>query len=93
VTPLVRPPALPAAAPAYPTVRPGARSDYVVWAKDHLRELGYSVSRHTRFDSRTRRAVQAFQADSGLDATGTLDPATWSALLSVEDDDTDAAAS
>jgi murein L,D-transpeptidase YcbB/YkuD len=81
LAPLVSPPALPAAEPVYPTVRPGARSDYVVWAKDHLRELGYSVSRDTRFDTLTRRAVQAFQADSGLAATGTLDPATWSALL------------
>ncbi|MEZ5123607.1 MAG: peptidoglycan-binding domain-containing protein [Solirubrobacterales bacterium] len=81
LTPLVSPPALPAAQPVYPTVRPGARSDYVVWAKDHLRALRYSVSRDTRFDTRTRRAVQAFQADSGLPATGTLDPATWSVLL------------
>jgi len=82
LTPRVGTPALPAAQPAYPTVRPGARSDYVVWAKDHLRDRGYTVTRDTRFDTTTRRAVQAFQADSGLVATGTLDPATWSALLS-----------
>jgi hypothetical protein len=89
----VAPPALPAAEPDYPTVRPGARSDYVVWAKDHLRDLGYSVTRDTRFDTTTRRAVQAFQADSGLAATGTLDPATWSALLTADaDDDGDTAA-
>jgi murein L,D-transpeptidase YcbB/YkuD len=77
-------PALPASVPAYPTVRPGARSDYVVWAKDHLRALRYSVTRDTRFDSRTARAVQAFQADNGLPVTGVLDNDTWSALLDAE---------
>jgi hypothetical protein len=77
----VTPPALPAAAPAYPTLGPGSRSDYVVWAKDHLRALGLAVTRDTRFDATTRLAVMAFQAQAGLPATGTLDPTTWSALL------------
>lgn len=77
----VTPPALPAAEPDYPTVRPGARSDYVVWAKDHLRARGLAVSRHTRFDAKTVRAVRAFQLESGLPVTGALDPATWAALL------------
>jgi hypothetical protein len=84
----VSPPAVPASLPTYPTVRPGARSDYVVWAKDHLRALDYSVSRDTRFDRRTTRAVQAFQADNGLDATGVLDDATWTALLDADTSDT-----
>ncbi|WP_259312621.1 peptidoglycan-binding domain-containing protein [Capillimicrobium parvum] len=92
LTPRVGRPALPAAQPTYPTVRPGSRSDYVVWAKDHLRERGYTVTTDTRFDTTTRRAVQAFQADSGLAATGTLDPATWSALLSDDGGDTGASA-
>jgi len=74
-------PALPASVPAYPTVRPGARGDYVVWAKDHLRALAYTVTRDTRFDTRTVRAVQAFQTAAGLPATGTIDDPTWSALL------------
>jgi peptidoglycan hydrolase-like protein with peptidoglycan-binding domain len=62
-------------------VRPGARSDYVVWAKDHLRDQGFRVTRDTRLDRTTVRAVQAFQAQAGLPATGTLDTATWTALL------------
>lgn len=73
--------ALPASRPSYPTVRVGARSDYVVWAKDHLRELGYAVTRDTRFDAATQRAVRELQAASGLPVTGALDPATWTALL------------
>jgi hypothetical protein len=81
LTPAVSAPALPAAEPVYPTVRPGARSDYVVWAKDHLRADGYTVTTSTRFDATTARAVAAFQADSSLPATGVLDPATWDALL------------
>jgi Putative peptidoglycan binding domain len=76
-------PALPASVPAYPTVRPGARSDVVVWAKDHLRAQGYAVTADTRFDATTAAAVRAFQADAGLPATGTLDAATWAALLDV----------
>jgi len=77
----VTPVALRAAPPTYPTVRPGARSDYVVWAKDHLRAQGYRVSRDTRFDATTARAVRAFQSANGLPVTGALDPATWAALL------------
>ncbi|MBX5440581.1 MAG: peptidoglycan-binding protein [Solirubrobacteraceae bacterium] len=77
----VTPTALRASPPTYPTVRPGARSDYVVWAKDHLRERGYRVTRDTRFDATTAAAVRAFQSASGLPVTGVLDPATWAALL------------
>ncbi len=77
----ITPSALPAATPTYPTVRPGARSDVVVWAKDHLRAQGYAVTGDTRFDAKTRRAVMAFQGAAGLPATGVLDPSTWQALL------------
>ena len=77
-------PAVPASVPAYPTVRPGARSDYVVWAKDHLRALAYTVTKDTRFDTTTARAVQAFQLDNGLPVTGVLDNATWTALLDAD---------
>ncbi len=81
-------PALPASVPDYPTIRPGFRGDYVVWAKDHLRELDYRVTRDTRFDRTTVRAVEAFQADNGLPVTGVLDDATWSALLDAAAPDT-----
>lgn len=74
-------PTLPIALPVYPTVRPGARSDVVVWAKDHLRAKGYTVTVDTRFDTTTARAVAAFQTASGLPATSVIDPATWTALL------------
>ncbi|HEY8583347.1 MAG TPA: peptidoglycan-binding domain-containing protein [Capillimicrobium sp.] len=75
------PPAVPPPAETYPTVGRGARSDYVVWAEDHLRELGYTVGADTRFDGVTARAVVGFQADRGLAQTGVLDPLTWAALL------------
>jgi peptidoglycan hydrolase-like protein with peptidoglycan-binding domain len=87
ITRTVVAPALPASVPSYPTVRPGSRSDYVVWAKDHLRALRYSVTRDTRFDARTARAVRAFQADNGLPVTGVLDNDTWSALLDADASD------
>jgi hypothetical protein len=87
ITPAVSAPALPPAQPVYPTVRPGARSDYVVWAKDHLRADGYTVTTTTRFDTTTQRAVTAFQTDNGLPVTGALDPATWPVLLKSADDD------
>ncbi len=80
-------PALPASVPAYPTVRPGSRSDYVVWAKDHLRALAYTVTTSTRFDTTTARAVRAFQLDDGLPVTGVLDNDTWTALLAAEPSD------
>jgi hypothetical protein len=82
LTPAVTVPALPAAVPVDPTVRPGARSDLVVWAKDHLRAQGYVVTTDTRFDATTVRAVKAFQAAAGLPVDGILGPATWNALLS-----------
>ncbi|MCW3007581.1 MAG: Peptidoglycan-binding domain 1 protein [Solirubrobacterales bacterium] len=81
LTPVVTAPALPASVPAYPTVRPGARSDLVVWAKDHLRAQGYVVTQDTRFDTTTKRAVQTFQAAAGLPVDGVLGPDTWAALL------------
>ena len=68
-------------------MRPGARSDYVVWAKDHLRALAYTVTRDTRFDTTTVRAVRAFQLDNGLAVTGVLDDATWAALLAADPTD------
>jgi peptidoglycan hydrolase-like protein with peptidoglycan-binding domain len=81
ITRALTPPALPRAAPPFPTIRPGTRSDYVVWAKDHLRERGLVVTGDTRFDTTTRRAVQSFQQQAGLPVTGALDADTWSALL------------
>lgn len=77
----VRPLSRPAAQPTYPTVGPGHRSDYVVWAEDHLSALGYVVGSDTRFDATTAAAVRAFQADRGLSVTGVLDAPTWAALL------------
>jgi hypothetical protein len=78
-------PAIPASVPAYPTIKVGFRGDYVVWAKDHLRALGYTPTTDSRFDTTTVAAVKAFQTDNGLPATGVLDNATWTALLSSSD--------
>jgi opacity protein-like surface antigen len=82
LAPVVTATALPIALPAYPTVRPGARSDLVVWAKDHLRPLGYAVTQDTRYDAATVKAVKAFQASAGLPVDGLIGPTTWDALLS-----------
>jgi opacity protein-like surface antigen len=81
LAPIVTATALPVVLPAYPTVKPGARSDLVVWAKDHLRARSYVVTSDTRYDVTTVRAVKAFQTDAGLPVDGIIGPTTWEALL------------
>jgi murein L,D-transpeptidase YcbB/YkuD len=81
LAPIVTATALPVVLPAYPTVKPGARSDLVVWAKDHLRARSYVVTSDTRYDATTVRAVKAFQTDAGLPVDGIIGPTTWEALL------------
>jgi hypothetical protein len=82
-------PALPADSatkpPATPTLKKGARGDFIVWAQQHLRTAGQSVKVNGVFDGRTTTAVKALQTASALPATGQLDPATWNVLLAQYD--------
>jgi hypothetical protein len=70
-----------AAAPAYPTVRRGARGDMVLWAKDRLRRIGRLPSPGNVFDLAMQIDLVAVQTAAGIAPTGLLDAPTWSYLL------------
>ncbi len=59
----------------------GAKGAHVANVQKHLVAAGFSPKRTTGvFDERTAGALKAFQAKSGLKATGTVDAKTWKAL-------------
>jgi hypothetical protein len=70
--------------PTAPTLKRGAKGDMVVWAQQHLLAAGQRTSVNGIFDTRTVRAVKAFQLASGLTENGMLDVATWWVLLGHE---------
>jgi hypothetical protein len=82
-------PALPAGyqprSPRTPTLGRGARGDFIVWAQQHLADGGYDVTVNGVFDRATSRGVRDFQTVNALPETAKLDPATWSALLTLHD--------
>ena len=59
----------------------GARGDIVVWAQEHLHSAGENVTIDGSYGSGTQSAVTAFQQAQGLLVSGTVDAATWQALL------------
>jgi hypothetical protein len=73
---------LPAAPAAdYAVLAKGSKGDLVVWAQQHLRGAGQSLTVDGDFGSGTQTAVKSFQTSSGLPVTGKVDTATWQALL------------
>jgi len=67
-----------------PTLRTGARSDLVRWARQRLKRFGAPVGvTSPTFDAALRAAVIAFQGARGLPQTGAVDPATWARLIPV----------
>jgi hypothetical protein len=66
----------------YAPLSKGARGDLVLWAQQHLRAAGESSPEDGVFGSETKRAVRGLQRRVGLEATGKIDSATWTALLS-----------
>lgn len=60
---------------------PGAAGPEVVALRDRLIEMGYLPRAATRsYDARLQEAVQAFQADHGLETDGIAGPSTIAAL-------------
>jgi pimeloyl-ACP methyl ester carboxylesterase len=55
-----------------------------VWAQEHLKGAGERVGVSGVYGDRTVRAVNRFQTSRGLDADGSIGPATWRALLDVK---------
>ncbi len=65
-----------------PLLKRRSRGDLVVWAQEHLRAAGQAQLSVTGvFGKQTYEAVCAFQGASGLPVDGTIDDATWQALL------------
>jgi hypothetical protein len=71
----------PAPEPEFAQLAKGAKGDLVVWAQQHLKGAGQSLTVDGDFGSGTQAAVRSFQSGAGLTATGRIDTATWEALL------------
>ncbi len=63
------------------TVGQGSMGDWVVWAQEHLMTAGDRVTIDGDYGPATTAAVKKFQAAHRLPVTGTLDAASWDALL------------
>jgi hypothetical protein len=59
----------------------GAKGDLVLWAQQHLKAAGETVPVDGTFGTSTETAVTHYQSAAGLAVTGSVDTATWQALL------------
>lgn len=67
----------------FPTLRKGAKNEYVTLLQSKLLMLGYDLGSYGvdgDFGTRTQTAVKAFQKDCGLTADGVVGAKTWEAL-------------
>jgi hypothetical protein len=64
----------------WPGMKVGKAGDVVVVLQELLRDAGQNPEIDGSFGSRTKRAVERFQRDHGLEPTGTVRRATWVAL-------------
>jgi hypothetical protein len=69
------------AVPGMASISTGSAGDLVVWAQEHLRGAGESVSIDGGFGPQTMSAVEDFQLAHGLSVDGVIGPQTWWALL------------
>jgi hypothetical protein len=76
VTPLTTAPAA-----DFAVLAKGSKGDLVVWAQQHLKGAGQSLTVDGDFGSGTQSAVKSFQAGAALPVTGQVDTGTWQALL------------
>jgi hypothetical protein len=67
--------------PEFAPLAKGKKGDLVIWAQQLLKGAGQSVTVDGNFSTSTQSAVKRFQTSDGLAATGTIDTATWQALL------------
>ena len=70
-----------APAPEFADLAKGKKGDLVIWAQQHLKGAGQSVTVDGNFGAGTQSAVKRFQTGAGLAASGNIDTATWRALL------------
>ncbi len=69
--------------PGWPALASGNKGDEVVWLQQHLRSFDPAVAVSATFDPATDQALRNLQASRGLPVTGTTDPPTWQAVLSL----------
>ncbi len=82
----------PAAVPATPAwvgLRAGSRGDLVVRAQELLRGGGAALPVSGNYGSLTEAAIRGLQKARGLPETGSIDEATWRALLRFSPEPTD----
>jgi len=67
----------------YPTIKLGDQGDFVIQIQNALVQKGYLGSRYVTgtYDNRTESAVQDFQTDQSMEATGICNNETLKALL------------
>jgi Putative peptidoglycan binding domain len=70
-------------AQSWPLLKLHSRGDQVVWLQEHLAAAEPQTPTSGIFDTTTQSALEAFQANEGLPATGIADVATWPALLTL----------
>ncbi|MCW2992202.1 MAG: Peptidoglycan-binding domain 1 protein [Solirubrobacterales bacterium] len=69
--------------PGWPLLARKAKGDQVIWLQQHLASEDASVTVDGMFGDETDAALRAFQAARALPVTGTTDPATWAAVLTL----------
>jgi hypothetical protein len=69
------------AAPGEATIAKGAAGDLVIWAQEHLRAAGETLSIDGGYGPQTMAAVENFQLAHALVADGEIGPQTWNALV------------
>jgi len=65
------------------TIFRGNKGDLVIWAQEHLAGAGFKLAIDGDFGPATQGAVRAFQNRRHLPVTGTVNGATWDALVKV----------
>jgi peptidoglycan hydrolase-like protein with peptidoglycan-binding domain len=65
----------------WPVASAGSNGHPVRTLQDLLRARGHAITVDGLFGPQTDAAVKAFQTSKGLAANGTVDPATWKALI------------
>ena len=72
---------------AYANLDRGDRGDLVVWAQQLLIGRRIHVAANGRYGSKTERGVRTVQRRESLPVTGTINDATWVALLEAQTGD------
>ncbi len=69
---------------AYPELASGAKGDPVLWMQEHLASAIPAQETTGIFNAQTVSNVESFQAAHGIVPSGTVEAATWGALLALQ---------